>query len=100
VDQPQLIGVRNLQTLVSDLHGAGVLSATDYQATQAAAYYFATLRQIASLCLQDDDVEPAPAIQQFLLEALNEPDIQRLRDSLATHRQNIEAILTTTLQTL
>jgi len=35
-----------------------------------------------------------------LLEALNEPDIQRLRDSLATHRQNIEAILTTTLQTL
>jgi glutamate-ammonia-ligase adenylyltransferase len=100
VDQPQLIGVRNLQTLVSDLHGAGVLSATDYQATQAAAHYFATLRQIASLCLQDDDVEPAPAIQQFLLEALNEPDIQRLRDSLATHRQNIEAILTTTLQTL
>lgn len=100
VEDARLIGVRDLVTLIYDLQDGGFLSDADYAAAQAAAQCFATLRQIASLCLQDDETTPAPAIQNFLLEALNEPDMARLRDSLATHRGHIEGILTQVLSAL
>jgi glutamate-ammonia-ligase adenylyltransferase len=96
----RLIGVRDLPTLIHDLHDGGFLSDADYGSAHAAAQCFATLRQIASLCLQDDETTPAPAIQNFLLEALNEPDMARLRDSLAMHRRHIDDILTRVLAAL
>jgi glutamine synthetase adenylyltransferase len=92
-----LIGARSLPQLIADLHQAEILSAADYDGARHAAQYFATLRQIASLCLEDNEKNPAIGIENLLLEAVNEPDMGRLKASLAAHRGFVERLLSNSL---
>ena len=86
-----LIGPRDIVSLLDDLQAVGVLPAAPHQRLKAAAQAFLALRQIASLSLEDDETQPAPATVALLLEALNEPDMARLRDVLETHRTHVAA---------
>jgi glutamate-ammonia-ligase adenylyltransferase len=92
-----LIGARSLPQLIADLHQAEILSVADYDGARHAAQYFATLRQIASLCLEDNEEKPAIGIENLLLEAVNEPDMGRLQTSLAAHRGFVETLLSNSL---
>ncbi|MDC0131644.1 bifunctional [glutamine synthetase] adenylyltransferase/[glutamine synthetase]-adenylyl-L-tyrosine phosphorylase [Alphaproteobacteria bacterium] len=96
----QLIGARNLPDLIGDLYQAEILTPSQFEGARDAAHYFSTLRQIGSLCLEDNELTPASGIRNLLLEALNEPDIGRLAASLQTHRRAVEELLSETLQTL
>ena len=87
-----LIGARALPQLLADLAQAKILDKTAYEQLQAASACFLTLRQIASLCLEDDVATPAHATASLVLEAINEPDMQRLHDRLAVHRAEVSAV--------
>ena len=65
---------------------ADCLDAAAHEGLSEAAACFLSLRQIASLCLEDNEQNPAPAIAALLLEALNEPDMSRLQQTIAAHR--------------
>ena len=91
-DTPDLLGARDVPHLLTDLHAAGCLDKTAYQGLYEAAQSFLALRQIASLCLEDDEKNPAPVTAALLLEALNEPDMARLSDHLQTHRAIVQDI--------
>ena len=78
-------------TLLDDLAAAGYLPQASQRSLKAAARAFLALRQIASLSLEDNETEPAPATAALLLEALNEPDMPRLRASLEAHRAHVAA---------
>jgi [glutamine synthetase] adenylyltransferase / [glutamine synthetase]-adenylyl-L-tyrosine phosphorylase len=93
----ELIGARSLPQLIADLHQADILGVAQYDGARAAAQYFATLRQIASLCLEDNEEKPAIGIENLLLEAVNEPDMGRLQASLAAHRGFVEELLSDSL---
>ena len=86
-----LIGARALTRLLDDLAAANVLDDSAHQSLSAAAQCFLTLRQIASLCLEDSESEPAPAIAGLVLEALNEPDLSRLHGQIDSHRAAVTA---------
>ena len=86
-----LIGARDIVSLLDNLQAAGVLPAAPHQRLKAAAQAFLALRQIASLSLEDDETEPAPATVALLLEALNEPDMARLQGGLEAHRAHVAA---------
>ena len=88
-DTPSLIGARDIIVLLDDLAAAGCLPAATHHPLKEAALTFLALRQIASLSLEDDETEPAPATVALLLEALNEPDMARLRDNLQAHRAHV-----------
>ena len=90
-DMPSLIGARDIVTLLDDLVDSGCLAASSCQPLKDAALAFLALRQIASLSLEDNETDPAPATRALLLEALNEPDMARLRDSLEAHRTHVTA---------
>ena len=90
-DIPSLIGARDIVTLLDDLVDSGCLAASSCQPLKDAALAFLALRQIASLSLEDNETDPAPATRALLLEALNEPDMARLRDSLEAHRTHVTA---------
>ena len=84
-----LVGARPLPQLLDDLRMAGVLAEGDHQCLSAAAQCFLALRQIASLCLEDADTDPAPATAGLVLEALNEPDLGRLHARIKDHRMAV-----------
>ena len=88
---PNLIGARDIMALLDDLAAAEYLPQATQRSLKAAARAFLALRQIASLSLEDNETEPAPATAALLLEALNEPDMPRLRDSLEAHRAHVAA---------
>lgn len=88
---PSLIGARDIVRLLDDLAAAGYLADEMHRTLKAAARVFLALRQIASLSLEDDEADPAPATVSLLLETLNEPDMGRLFDSLRRHRQGVAA---------
>ena len=90
-DIPSLIGARDIVTLLDDLVDSGCLAAGSFQPLKEAALAFLALRQIASLSVEDNEADPAPATRALLLEALNEPDMARLRDSLEAHRTHVTA---------
>jgi glutamate-ammonia-ligase adenylyltransferase len=99
-NQDGLVGARNLPDLIGDLYQAEILKPSQFEPAREAAHYFSTLRQIGSLCLEDNEISPASGIENLLLEALNEPDIGRLTASLQAHRVAVERLLEETLQTL
>lgn len=96
----QLVGARDILSLLHDLRDCRLLDEKSYRQLKEAVQAYSALRQIASLCLEDDEREPAQATQSVLLEALNEADIGRLHDSLAKHRSNISMIFDTVMTQL
>ncbi len=96
----QLIGPRPLPQLLDDLLAAKVLDAPAHEALSAAANCFLSLRQIASLALEDDEQDPPTAIRNLLLEAMNEPDLPRLLDRIASHRRQVDAVYTSAMARL
>lgn len=94
----QLIGARDTGRLLDDLHAAGYLSDSAHADLSAAAQAYLALRQIASLCLEDNETAPAPATAALLLETLNEPDMARLHDNLQRHRAATVAALKAALE--
>ncbi len=84
-----LIGPRSLPDSVAALAGYEILGSDDYAALSAAAQCFLSLRQIASLCLEDSVDAPSPAIAALVVEGLNEPDIRRLHDRIDNHRADV-----------
>jgi glutamate-ammonia-ligase adenylyltransferase len=80
-----------LPQLLRALHQADCLDTSAHDGLQAAAACFLSLRQIASLCLEDDETAPPAAIAGLLLEALNEPDMSRLSDVIEAHRSHVSA---------
>ena len=90
--QKALLGARDILTLLNDLRDANCLDMAAHRSLYDAAQAYLALRQIASLCLEDDETDPAPATQAVLLETLNEPDIGRLHDALSGHRAIVSAV--------
>lgn len=97
---PHLAASMPLPQLLTALRDADCLDEKAHQGLQAAAACFLSLRQIASLCLEDNEENPAPAIAALLLEALNEPDMSRLGQSIAAHRAYVAACFETTMTQL
>ena len=86
-----LLAPQPLPQLLSALRDADCLDARAHDGLQAAAACFLSLRQIASLCLEDDEAAPPAAIAGLLLEALNEPDMSRLSHIIEEHRAHVSA---------
>jgi glutamate-ammonia-ligase adenylyltransferase len=80
-----------LPQILSALKSADCLERDAHDGLQAAAACFLSLRQIASLCLEDDETMPPAAIAGLLLEALNEPDMSRLSHVIEQHRAHVAA---------
>jgi glutamate-ammonia-ligase adenylyltransferase len=80
-----------LPQILSALKSADCLERDAHDGLQAAAACFLSLRQIASLCLEDDETTPPAAIAGLLLEALNEPDMSRLSHVIEQHRAHVAA---------
>ena len=80
-----------LPQILSALKSAYCLERDAHDGLQAAAACFLSLRQIASLCLEDDETAPPAAIAGLLLEALNEPDMSRLSHVIEQHRAHVAA---------
>jgi glutamate-ammonia-ligase adenylyltransferase len=80
-----------LPQILSALKSADCLERDTHDGLQAAAACFLSLRQIASLCLEDDETAPPAAIAGLLLEALNEPDMSRLSHVIEQHRAHVAA---------
>jgi len=97
---PHLAASMPLLQLLTALRDADCLDEKAHEGLQAAAACFLSLRQIASLCLEDNEENPAPAIAALLLEALNEPDMSRLGQSIAAHRAYVAACFETTMTQL
>lgn len=97
---PHLAASMPLPQLLTALRDADCLDEKAHEGLQAAAACFLSLRQIASLCLEDNEENPAPAIAALLLEALNEPDMSRLGQSIAAHRAYVAACFETTMTQL
>jgi len=95
-----LIGPRGLQQLLADLRDAKALSDDAYVAVSNAANCFLSLRQIASLALEDDETDPPIATRNLLLEAMNEADLPRLMDEIDSHRQRVCDVFTNILADL
>ena len=89
-----------LPQLLRALHQADCLDTSAHDGLQAAAACFLSLRQIASLCLEDDETAPPAAIAGLLLEALNEPDMSRLSDVIEAHRSHVSACFAATMSHL
>ena len=96
----KLLGARALPKLLADLRALNVLAEAEHQALSEAAACFLSLRQIASLCLEDNMAEPAPATAALVLEGLNEPDMPRLQQTIAAHRQAVTALFDTIMTRL
>tara|TARA_B110000971_G_C20032762_1_gene512303 strand:- start:551 stop:3430 length:2880 start_codon:yes stop_codon:yes gene_type:complete len=94
-----LVGPRELTRLLNDLAELDILSASAYDTLNAAAQSFLALRQIGSLCLEDNETAPVLATARVLLEALNEPDMSRLSDRLNEHRRGVDAVFGEVLAT-
>jgi glutamate-ammonia-ligase adenylyltransferase len=92
-----LLGPRELPRLLADLAALNILSPSAYEGLQGAAESYLALRQIGSLCLEDNETAPVPATADVLLEALNEPDMSRLSDRLSDHRRTVDALFTEVL---
>ena len=88
-ETPNLIGARDIVKLLDDLAAADCLPIATHRYVKQAAETFLALRQIASLSLEDEDTDPAPATVSLLLEALNEPDMGRLRATLEARRTHV-----------
>jgi len=97
---PHLAASMPLLQLLTALRDVDCLDEKAHEGLQAAAACFLSLRQIASLCLEDNEENPAPAIAALLLEALNEPDMSRLGQSIAAHRAYVAACFETTMTQL
>jgi hypothetical protein len=82
---------------LAELH---ILGQSDYETLKSAAQTYLALRQIGSLCLEDNETHPVPATAGVLLEALNEPDMRRLEARLLDHRQAVGKIFETVLASL
>jgi glutamate-ammonia-ligase adenylyltransferase len=80
-----------LPQILSALKSADCLERDAHDGLQAAAACFLSLRQIASLCLEDDETAPPAAIAGLLLEALNEPDMSRLSHVIEQNRAHVAA---------
>ena len=80
-----------LPQILSALKSADCLERDAHDGLQAAAACFLSLRQIASLCLEDDETMQPAAIAGLLLEALNEPDMSRLSHVIEQHRAHVAA---------
>jgi [glutamine synthetase] adenylyltransferase / [glutamine synthetase]-adenylyl-L-tyrosine phosphorylase len=80
-----------LPQILSALKNADCRERDAHAGLQAAAACFLSLRQIASLCLEDDETAPPAAIAGLLLEALNEPDMSRLSHVIEQHRAHVAA---------
>ena len=80
-----------LPQILSALKSADCLERDAHDGLQAAAACFLSLRQIASLCLEDDETTPPAAIAGLLLEALNEPDMSRLSHVIEQNRAHVAA---------
>jgi glutamate-ammonia-ligase adenylyltransferase len=80
-----------LPQILSALKSADCLERDAHDGLQAAAACFLSLRQIASLCLEDDETAPPAAIAGLFLEALNEPDMSRLSHVIEQHRAHVAA---------
>ncbi len=96
----QLIGPQPLPRLLDNLLAANALESEAHKALSEAANCFLSLRQIASLALEDDESDPPIAIRNLLLEAMNEPDLPRLLDRIAGHRQQVDAVYCSTMARL
>ena len=88
----QLIGARELSQVLDDLSELKILSPSDYEVLNSAAQSYLALRQIGSLCLEDNETQPVPATAGVLLEALNEPDMRRLEARLEAHRRGVSHV--------
>ena len=99
-DHASLIGTRELTRLLDDLAELHILGQSDYETLKSAAQTYLALRQIGSLCLEDNETHPVPATAGVLLEALNEPDMRRLEARLLDHRQAVGKIFETVLASL
>jgi glutamate-ammonia-ligase adenylyltransferase len=99
-DHASLIGTRELTRLLDDLAELHILGQSDYETLKSAAQTYLALRQIGSLCLEDNETHPVPATAGVLLEALNEPDMRRLEARLLDHRQAVGKIFETVLTSL
>lgn len=97
---PHLAASMPLPQLLTALRDADCLDEKAHEGLQTAAACFLSLRQIASLCLEDNEQNPAPAIAALLLEALNEPDMSRLGQSIAAHRAYVAACFEATMTQL
>jgi glutamate-ammonia-ligase adenylyltransferase len=97
---PHLAASMPLPQLLTALRDADCLDEKAHEGLEAAAACFLSLRQIASLCLEDNEQNPAPAIAALLLEALNEPDMSRLGQSIAAHRAYVAACFEATMTQL
>ena len=86
-----------LPQLLSELKDADCLDRRAHDGLQAAAACFLSLRQIASLCLEDNETAPPTAIAGLLLEALNEPDMSRLSHVIEAHRAHVAACFDATM---
>ena len=86
-----------LPQLLSELKDADCLDRRAHDGLQAAAACFLSLRQIASLCLEDNETAPPTAIAGLLLEALNEPDMSRLSYVIEAHRAHVAACFDATM---
>jgi glutamate-ammonia-ligase adenylyltransferase len=99
-DHASLIGTRELTRLLDDLAELHILGQSDYETLKSAAQTYLALRQIGSLCLEDNETHPVPATAGVLLEALNEPDMRRLEARLLDHRQAVGKVFETVLTSL
>lgn len=97
---PQLLAPRPLPDVLRALFDAQCLEAEHYAGLQAAAGCFLSLRQIASLCLEDNEDAPAHATARLLLEALNMPDISHLQHDIDMHRGVVSAVFEATMEQL
>jgi glutamine synthetase adenylyltransferase len=77
---------------LDDLSELKILSPSDYEVLNSAAQSYLALRQIGSLCLEDNETQPVPATAGVLLEALNEPDMRRLEARLEAHRRGVSHV--------
>jgi glutamate-ammonia-ligase adenylyltransferase len=99
-DHASLIGTRELTRLLDDLAELHILGQSDYETLKSAAQTYLALRQIGSLCLEDNETHPVSATAGVLLEALNEPDMRRLEARLLDHRQAVGKVFETVLTSL
>jgi glutamate-ammonia-ligase adenylyltransferase len=95
-----LLTPRPLPEILTGLLEAECLDQAAHDGLQAALACFLSLRQIASLCLEDNEAAPSSAISALLLEALNEPDMSRLQHSITQYRQHVAACFEATMQDL
>ncbi len=85
----KLLNVAPLSEKLTQLRDGDIVPMELYEKLSAAATTYLTLRQVASLSLEDSEKSPNPAVRGLFLRATHQPDWRQLEETLAHHRQII-----------